>query len=246
VKFFRQIPMSSQLSNVIQLNDLPAEFRELCQRFRDTDGSRQLVARVEEARENLRIDYDTLAIDFNQAYFTRNYLKCLHYLRSFSNNPLAIESRVFDLGGGAGPFSLAARHYNPQLETILIDRSSAQVLLARTLSLRGGLRHVDQTCKMDILTEDLDDTPLRIASYWACENSSGLIQAPSLARVALGKRCIVLDYPHIVQQTIELISKLGGQARNVVFARQQVCSQLAPLLGQRTITYAGAYIEFNN
>ena len=238
--------MTSLLTGTIQLADLPAEFGKLDRIFGQTKSSRNLASLVERERDNLQIDYEVQAVEFNRAYFMRNYLKCLHYLRSFATNPIAIEDHVLDLGGGAGPFSLAARHCSPQLETILIDRSPSQLRLAADLSGSAGLHHVSRTRDLDVLASRLDESLMRIASYWVCENRSGLRQSPNVALSALGKRCIVLDYPHVVAQVVDLVISLGGRARHVVLAQPRVCSQLIAILGQGTITYGGAYIEFDH
>ncbi len=232
--------------DLVTLDRLPKELAEINGYFRETEGSRHLKEKIRLAGHSLRIDYDKYAMEFNNAYFVRNYVKCFLYLGSLPSTFLLDTNSVVDLGGGAGPFSLAAKYFNPQLNTLVVDRSGAQIAYARMLSAVWGLKHVSNTEIADALSLNLDPATMRILSYWVCENNIELTCNAGLRSKIFGNRCIIVDYPHIVRQTTKLASSFGGYVSNVVVAQHNVCSQLFKILGQRTITFGGACIEFRD
>jgi hypothetical protein len=124
----------------ISLDMFPTEIARLSEHLRESEESRSLKTQLSKGAETYKINYENCASEFNQAFFIRNYVKCLLYLQTLPYGILAMTDSVVDLGGGAGAFSLAARHINSQLGTLVIDRSKAQISQANNLSAVYGLR----------------------------------------------------------------------------------------------------------
>jgi hypothetical protein len=230
----------------ISLDMFPSEITSVSKHLKESDESHRLKTQLSRGAETFVIDYENCASEFNQAFFVRNYVKCLLYLRTLPCNILASVNTVVDLGGGAGPFSLAARHLNSQLATLVIDRSESQISQAIKLSVVYGLKHVSRTMLADMRQLRIDPRPMRILSYLVCENIDELPYNPALRSTLFGNRCIVVDYPHIVKKAALLASDFGGLSRHMVSAKHSVCPRLAEILGQPTITYGGVCIDFGN
>lgn len=228
----------------ISLDMLPGDIARISEYLRETQESRSLKLQIGGYAENYSIDYESCAPAFNQAFFLRNYLKCIFYLRSLPPNILASVTSIVDLGGGAGPFSLAARHINPQINTLVVDKSRAQLSQANRLSVTHGLGHISNTAHTDMVHLRIEPNITRVLSYSVCENFHRLAFDPALRSTVFGNRCIIVDYPRIVSETAFIASNFGGESRHMVSARHTVCSKLTRLLGQSNITYGGVCIDF--
>jgi hypothetical protein len=191
----------------------------------------------------LVLDYDEHALAFNRAYFLRNYLKSLVYLRSLPSRVNSRLASTIDIGGGAGPFSFAVKTELPDITTTLLDSSAEQVRIARFLSDFVGLRHIWRSSITDVFQASFGLTPTRLFSYWLCENYTTFNTVPMMRPRLFGRLSVVIDYPEVVMHEVAVARDLGYRATHFILGENYVCSRLAEMIGQRKITYGAACLE---
>lgn len=192
------------------------------------------------------IDYDRHAHEFNKAFFARNFLKCYLYLAWLPKESKELDKAPLDVGGGAGAFALAAWSCNTEIRAQIVDRSHKQLSIARLLSENIGADFISAYHASDIFDFSFDKTSTRMMSYWVCESSSLLDCFPERRLSVFGPRCIIVDYPDIVLRESEIVRSFGGVVTNLITTEVVLCSQLERLLGQRTIKFGGACLEFRS
>src|SRR5262249_31920163 len=154
-------------------DDLPSEIGIAHRHLLPDAKSARFKRSIQRGGPRARLDYDRYFIEFNRAFFIRNYLKCISYLRALPERLDLKDQFVLDIGGGAGPFSLAALHYEPSTKAKVLDKSQAQVSLGRKLS-SIGLGHIFSYEIVDVFNTNIALDSPRLLCYWTCENIRNL------------------------------------------------------------------------
>jgi hypothetical protein len=227
---------------LLSLEELPPSLKLVHTHLLPDRGSYRLQRQFEKKGVAAKIDYEKYFSEFNRAFFVRNYLKCCSYLRFL---PAQLpKRRVLDIGGGAGPFSLAAVHHDALIESTILDKSQAQIGVALALSRLIGLNHIFAHRRLDIFNTEINPQLTRLFSYWTCENTQELDARPNSRQTIFGHLSIVIDYPDIVAAEADKALKLGGRVTNLLIAEQRVCPRLEDIIGQPKISYGGVCLEF--
>jgi len=206
----------------IALNELPdsifvAVHEEIIRDLPDlgnlTENAKRLRYRIELAGIRSRpVDYDLESLSFNQAFFFRNFYKCLCLL-SADRTSLASDF-VADLGAGAGPFALAAtlmRGVEFQ-RLIIIDQSHSQLSLARSIFSTKGIRGVN--LKNASLFEAAPPAEYhRISSYWLCDSEFLGNYSDIKNHLLIGHGALLLDYPDILEAVVASLDRSAFECR---------------------------------
>jgi hypothetical protein len=150
------------------------------------------------------INYDRESLAFNQAYFFRNLYKCLSLL-VWSRQETAL-TNVVDLASGAGPFALAARLIDGDRfhRTMLVDKSSAQLSLARRVFAAMGvpITDVENTSLLHFIPPpDL----YRLCSYWLCESDCYRQFSRWHSHALLQPGALFIDYREVLEEFASLL-----------------------------------------
>ncbi len=147
--------------------------------------------------------YESEAVNFNKAYFAKNYLKALLAVSYFRCRGLFADSAgLIDLGAGAGPATIAAVRAGLSSERVMIDSShsqsdiSSQLCTALSISsrpIRGDALQVIQAFP----------NATKLVSYWLCEQSS---TGAELIRNVAGRSALFIDYPRYLDRVREALS----------------------------------------
>ena len=144
------------------------------------------------------VDYERNSLEFNQAFFFRNFYKCLLVANQLALSP-NFGGGLVDLGCGAGPFALAmhmSTHYSIS-PVLLLDRSREQLSLAKKVfsAVNSDLPTIihDSLC-----TFNLPRTLFRVSSYLLCEGT--WYKRPSLTKLnqLIGPSAVIIDYPEVL------------------------------------------------
>ncbi|MEZ2345286.1 hypothetical protein [Microcoleus sp.] len=185
-----------------------------------------------------RIDYNSLAEEFNSAYWLRNFIKCLAVCR-FASTEIAGKSRFMDFGGGGGPFSLAAISVSPNLSCTIYDESPAQEAIFVEL-LQRQLMPRNVSFQNRRVTQDLflEKSEPRLLSYFLCENRH-LLCGNAAIRGAIGDFSVVVDYLPIVRAVADSAASGGWNNRLVKSMKLPLDPELSVYLRQEIITISG-------
>jgi hypothetical protein len=213
-----------------------------------------LTQRAVEIREEVRtnpcgpaldLSDDENALALNQAFFARNLFKVELAVAAFHAS-LSHYHRWIDIGAGAGTASLACAAELPALDHLIIDRSNAQIALAKSLWLTAFPDISPMFMVSDVLRDDLlvlnSGRTIVVASYWLCE------QRPEQFRQAIRfiksnsySALFIVDYSYVVRR-----STLVARRENLMLldAQVDVPISLQGYIGQDSVTVsAGLYFD---
>lgn len=161
---------------------------------------KQIRHRIEqEGQRKCSVDYEQESLAFNQAYFFRNFYKCLCLL-AFEGIPPSAKY-LADLGAGAGPFALAAGLVcRKQFKRVtMIDESAAQLSLGRNIYDEEALSYV-KLINARLFGFVPPQEFFRIASFWLCETE--LFRSPSLWEMCAlsGPGALIIDYRDVLEE----------------------------------------------
>jgi hypothetical protein len=242
-----QVPVEPALAGMRRVNfaDVPRDVWIANDYLRHSGTSGRLKDEVEQGGHSFQINYVSSAIDFNTAFFARNYLKALLYLDEIPNLGAYDSDPFLDLGGGSGTFSLAAHHFFPQSRFTIVDRSEHQMALAQTLFGLCGLGDFLQCEAADFFETPLPAAPTRLVSYSLCENILQFSDSRERWPILFGAQAIVIDYAEVILAVVDQVVQAGGSASNVVLNEQRaLCPDLTRRLGQPQIKFSGACFAF--
>lgn len=222
------------LSTAANLSKFLPEVVEINDRVR---GLKRLVKH----QENVRFDYNRDAMVFNQAYFLRNFYKCLCLLSS--PDVLIPGDNIVDIGSGAGPFSLAAHltyYHNCFKQVILIDSSTTQLLIAHQIF------EVMKVPLTDLRANRLPQCLLpsdfyRLASYWLCEQDYTHFKNED-RRILFGQGILFIDYPNVLEEFIATLD-LNIHSCRLLFNSVQLAPDVARVLEKENVTVHGLAIK---
>jgi precorrin-6B methylase 2 len=144
------------------------------------------------------IDYNAQAIAFNRAYLLKNLYKSLVSLSYLSNYRLNTIQSVYDIGSGAGVFSMAwASIVNNRARFFLIDRSHSQLELAQRIANEAGL-NIATFVERDVSLTDIPAGNATIMSYWICEQNDDKVLEVVNYTLESHSHVLIIDYPDII------------------------------------------------
>ena len=183
----------------------------------DAVGLAEIEEYIRAHRERAAIDYCALLnfLCFDQAYFFRNFFKCLVGVRCLAAaiNLSGSERHIIDIGCGAGTFALAAYLlWNRWDEYILVDKELAQLCYAKKLFEAVEVKNV-KFLHADGLSL-ISRRGFRIASYWLCGNKNALINATDeMLHGLLRDGCGIIDYAENVDAFMSRVQAIVGPNR---------------------------------
>lgn len=139
-----------------------------------------------------KINYKENAIEFNQAYYFKNLLKCLAVLSFLQEASYLNYKTIIDLGCGAGTFSNAYSKYFNFEQAILIDKSSEQIQLADKLNQKNNITFINA----DLNSIKVKEKALILCSYLFCE---GIAQ-----QINFCNDMLIIDYLSAIKKFINL------------------------------------------
>lgn len=188
------------------------------------------------------IDYELHALEFNQAYWLRNFIKCLAISR-LASNEIQAQSRFIDVGGGTGPFAAAAAEIAKDARITINDSSKEQEKLFKELRrhnlINQRITFRSQRVNLNFLTRN--KTP-RLFSYVLCENQE-LLATQAQVRNVIGELAVVVDYWQIIERIAEVSFSVGLHAKIISRIEIPLGNRLARVIGQDTITVSGGVFQ---
>lgn len=181
------------------------------------------------------INYEQQHEIFNSCFFWRNHFKCSTVLRRFLPNleaygAAALKERnrldVYDVGCGAGPFSIAAWEVMPSIAPLekvrfyLIDKSRRQLELAERLTHPLSMRRTPVRGKLPLLPSP--SSSLVLLSFVMCENLNRAMCDWLKRCVQQNCLVIVVDFPDVVK---EVGRQVGMRARVEPFEQNLQCRE---------------------
>lgn len=189
-----------------------------------------------------RINYNYEANEFNQAFFLKNFYKCL--LVSMYTGAAACHRpvKVVDIGAGAGTFSIAWQLLRGQDNILLVDTSEHQLCLATRFAEALGLPDRRSLCS-EFPAGTAAAQRLRLASYWFCEQNLDAITTDREAFEAIiGPGTIVVDYSEVIDRIFAAFP-----AHYDVVGRWRVTApltgEMARLIGESSIRVYATYVR---
>lgn len=209
----------------------------------------------ENQRTGSHINYNKKCDAFNVHFLFRNYLKCLfaclYYqctLVSFFNHQLEKQQslKIYDLGCGSAPFSLAlANSYgtlevNRSTKLHLIDKSDAQLERACELAQYSGIQTIATHKATLPLVEPLENAIL-LVSFVICENYESE-EFYDWLEVCLRNRCLLLlvDFPEVVEHFSDKVAtKFHSHTYDDTLCCPDSQKLWIDLIGQHEISVSG-------
>jgi len=200
---------------------------ELASNPNDKGYQRALTDYVRAHRQNARLDYSdpTIFTYFDQAYFYRNFLKCLvgAHLISALYPRLARSKTVIDVGSGVGTFAIACQLIRsfPQANYLIVDQCTYQIEIARFLI--SHLLFENFKFRQADAFQEFSRRGLLISSYWLCGNKEGVLKkSDEELRFILRDGMVLIDYDINIMAFKERIKSLRP--------RLHQCNVHAPLI----------------
>ncbi len=194
---------------------------------------------VEQRGRLSTIDYDHRSLEFNQAFFVKNFLKCFFYIEYLKNVVGFDYSQAVDLGAGSGAFSFAAKFINPDIKILMLEKNCKQVQIGNGLSEIFGFQRDLSYRVCDVYKESVSPQLPRFISFFACESSKSASQFMPL----LGSVAHIVDYPEVMRSRIIEQKSNGGEYSNYVCFQKAVPDCLQALVGQKLITISGVTLH---
>jgi len=199
-----------------------------------------LKAYVSKHQQNAHLDYQNEAtfLLFDQAYFYRNFLKCLLAAHCIQDSFPDIQDTqtVVDVGCGVGTFAIACQlmHTFPRAQFVLSDQYELQCDLATKLFSALQLRSF--TVRQANAFQQFGRRGLRIASYWLCGNRRGVVERSNdELRQVLRDGMILIDYERNIEDFSKRIDFLQPRLLPLKITAP-VSPEVARFVGSRDLT----------
>ena len=195
------------------------------------------------------INYNHFALEFNQEFFFKNYLKNLYFYDHLYNLGYRPNSNILDVGCGAAPASIAlyqlASIYKestdlPQIH--LIDKSYRQLDLARLMGRTASIPLKSARKEVFIFRETLYNEML-VFSYFVSEQERSFIKTLYSNRNSLKYGFAVIDYKYIVDRIKKTFDENGDHGIHVFYLHINLPTEFSNFLNENEIHIYGCYYE---
>lgn len=203
---------------------------------------RRLYMRFGRSIRGGRLYYDLLGDSFNKVFFWKNLLKCMLF---FGLHPELAGCRIYDIGCGAGPASIAVTQMRRDaglmdVSITLVDRSSRQLILAEELMDVMGAQAV--SLERDFSRWKMKRTRgLAVFSYSFCEQPDSFLKVLFKNRRQLSKGFAVIDYEENVHKIAEYFEARGDFGVCVESITAELDETMAEIIGNAEVTVHACY-----
>lgn len=193
------------------------------------------------------LNYDLIALVFNQEYFIKNYTKNLLLLTLIQEAGYDLKGDLFDVGCGATPGGIAFSHYLKLLgqaspNIMLLDKSKSQLKLAKRFCSQNNVK-IKKIFRHPFSFTQKQYDSLVLFSYFICEQDHSFITKLLYNREIFKNGFIVLDY----QKTIEKIEHVSHYYDNCsiqhFYYRFVLPLSLRNILREKELLVSGCYYK---
>ena len=191
------------------------------------------------------LNYDLIALLFNQEYFMKNYTKNLLLLTLIQEAGYDLKGNLLDVGCGATPGGIAFSHYLKLIgqeppNIMLLDKSKNQLRLAKRFCVQNDV-NITRILRRSFSFKQKQYDSLVLFSYFICEQDYSFITKLLRNRESFKNGFIVLDY----QKTIEKIEHVSHCFDNCSI-QHFCCKYVLPLslrniLKEKELLVSGCY-----
>ncbi len=149
------------------------------------------------------LNYEEIFMEYNNAFFFRNLLKCIISINYLKNNLSIAYSNIIDLGSGVGTASIAIDELygNFDFKFKLIDKSKKQISLAKDLNKgRANFTFLNKDESIEKILAN-ENNSLILASYYFCEQNDFNLENIRFSSNSL----LVIDYEVTINVILEQI-----------------------------------------
>ena len=195
------------------------------------------------------INYDIFALQFNQGFYCKNFLKNLIFLDYIYDNGYVFANSVMDIGCGAAPASTALNMLirekygkNINLQVDLLDKSFRQLELAKGIC--SGLSiDINSYQKITFRLDGHQYNSLAMFSYFVCEQEKSFIKSLYKYRNCFKSGFIIVDYKYVIERIKKTFDRYGDNRIHVVSLHITLPPNISDVLQEKDINVYGCYFE---